>query len=379
MESPYSPFIEKLKSISEKKELFRITFSKPRQKGDLLNIKVSPYNEGDNILYQVNYIYKNKEEFKNFAVEDLWVVLSEVESRIMFLAAVQTAAGDFQLLQNKKSSKIILAKSQNKIEARRGHDKQKKYLISADRPYLKELGITSFSGNLLGNAQKKYRQINKYVETIHNLIKSDLPATFSIADMGCGKGYLSFALYDFLTSLGIDTTLIGYEIREDIVEKSNKAAKVCGFNKLFFETGDIQNIDIQNIDMVIALHACDIATDMAIHKGINADAKYIVVSPCCQKQLRKDMEEPSNLSPMLKHGIFKERMAEMLTDAIRSLFLESHGYDTKVFEFISSEHTSKNLMITAVKGQGNKFALKHIESLKAQFGVKHHYLEDIIN
>jgi hypothetical protein len=130
--------------------------------------------------------------------------------------------------------------------------------------------------------------------------------------------------------------------------------------------------------MVIALHACDIATDMAIQKGIKADAKYIVVSPCCQKQLRKDMEEPSNLSPMLKHGIFKERMAEMLTDAIRSLLLESHGYDTRVFEFISSEHTSKNIMITAVKGQGNKFALKHIENLKAQFGVKHHYLEDII-
>jgi SAM-dependent methyltransferase len=376
MENTISQLISILKTYTENGNLFKITFSKPRGKESEKSFKLDPFESKEGVLYQLKSVYATKEEVKNYEIEDLWVLIEDILVNKMFFANVFCEEGDFQILQNKKSEKIIRSSQKTSIKST-PHNRKKQYLIQQDRPYLIELGISSFSGNVFNHSQNKYRQINKFVEIVMNLLKDE--SKLSIADMGCGKGYLSFALYDYLTSKGIKTSFTGYEIREDIVYKANAAAEKCGFDGLKFETEDIQNINLKDIDLVIALHACDVATDIAISKGIKANAKYIIVSPCCQKQVRKDMDEPSSLTPMLKHGILKERMAEMLTDSIRALLLEANGYDTKVFEFISSEHTGKNLMIVAEKGQGNKNAIKHIENLKSQFGVKQHFLEDLLS
>ncbi|HPK09457.1 MAG TPA: SAM-dependent methyltransferase [Saprospiraceae bacterium] len=369
--------LAKLKEVLEAGISIKMSFSKPRNNGELKKINIDPYLSDGEIKYQMRYTYATKDEVRNIDKNEIVGVVDNIVNEIMYNALFQSVEGDFQILQNKKNFKIIPSKTATKIDPRDSHDRKKNYLIRPDRKYLALLGISSESGNVFNHTQKKFRQINKYVELLSKMIDSSTKS-LKVADMGCGKGYLSFALYDYLTSEGVQCELTGYEIREDIVNTSNEVARTVGYDQLTFETKDIQNVVLEDVDMVIALHACDTATDMAIAKGIAADAKYIVVAPCCQKQVRRDMTVTEELRPMLKHGIFQERVAEMATDAIRALLLESRGYDVKVFEFISSEHTGKNIMITAVKGQGNKKALHQIDSLKQLLGVKEHELESLL-
>ena len=369
--------LAKLKEVLEAGISIKMSFSKPRNNGELKKINIDPYLSDGEIKYQMRYTYATKDEVRNIDKNEIVGVVDNIVNEIMYNALFQSVEGDFQILQNKKNFKIIPSKTATKIDPRDSHDRKKNYLIRPDRKYLALLGISSESGNVFNHTQKKFRQINKYVELLSKMIDSSTKS-LKVADMGCGKGYLSFALYDYLTSEGVQCELTGYEIREDIVNTSNEVARTVGYDQLTFETKDIQNVVLEDVDMVIALHACDTATDMAIAKGIAADAKYIVVAPCSQKQVRRDMTVTEELRPMLKHGIFQERVAEMATDAIRALLLESRGYDVKVFEFISSEHTGKNIMITAVKGQGNKKALHQIDSLKQLLGVKEHELESLL-
>jgi len=219
------------------------------------------------------------------------------------------------------------------------------------------------------------------VELLSNLIKGDT-AISSILDMGSGKGYLTFSLHDYLSKqLNTEINTKGIEIREDLVQKCNAIARKHQMKGLSFQLGNIEDFEVKKAHVVIALHACDIATDMAIAKGIKAQAKYIVVAPCCHKQIRKAMQKSdSKLNPLLKYGILKERQAEMITDTIRSLLLESQGYEVNVFEFISSEHTGKNIMLTAKKiNRNDGSALEKVKDLKNEFGIDHHYLEKLLN
>jgi hypothetical protein len=215
---------------------------------------------------------------------------------------------------------------------------------------------------------------------VDNLLK-DVPeeSMLSIADMGSGKGYLTFALYDYLTNIRkIRCRITGYDVRPDIIGLCYNVAVNQGFVGLTFQQKDIDQVDMTGIDMVIALHACDIATDMAIAKGIQGDAKYIIVAPCCHHQIRKDMKHDNVMSPMLQHGILEERQAEIITDGIRALIMEAYGYQTKVFEFISTEHTPKNLMITGKKTKPDPTAMAKVEAIKSFFGIPYHYLEKLL-
>jgi len=197
--------------------------------------------------------------------------------------------------------------------------------------------------------------------------------------MGSGKGYLTFALYDHLrNNKKVEASMVGIELRPKLVDFCNELAQSTGFEKLQFLAQDIEEYKAEKIDMLIALHACDIATDIAIAKGIKAGASTIVVAPCCHKQIRKEMQCETALQSVLKHGILEERQAELLTDGIRALLLEAHGYKTKVFEFISTEHTPKNLMITATKAPARPEALEQIAKIKADFGIGYHYLERLL-
>ena len=264
------------------------------------------------------------------------------------------------------------------------HDKQKARFISADSPYLKSLGVSSENGLVKAKMNAKYKQINKFIEII-DTFKLDLKKLdwIKVADMGAGKGYLSFALYDYLTNrLQKKTTFEAVELRENLVKLGNDIASETEFNGLQFIESDIQSYKTKSIDILIALHACDTATDDAIQKGIEANASLIVCSPCCHKQVRNDMDSNAQTKHIIKHGILMERQAEILTDSIRALILQYFGYKTDVIEFISAEHTSKNLMITAVKDKSIELhsteILDEIKKLKSLFGIKRQELERML-
>ncbi len=269
------------------------------------------------------------------------------------------------------------------------HDKPKQRKIEAQgNSYLHELGITDAEGKVYKNTQDKYRQINHYIEILSSLLK-DLPERpqTTIVDMGAGKGYLTFALYDYLNNvLHKPTQITGVEFRKDLVDLCNVIAQKSGFDGLRFEEGTIENYIPKNeLNVLIALHACDTATDEAIYQGIKAGADLIVVAPCCHKQIRREMEKhkaKNELDFLMKHGIFLERQAEMVTDGLRALILEYHGYATKVFEFVSDAHTPKNVLIVGEKrkkGTPDQAAiLKKIQTSKMYFGIGYHQLEVLL-
>jgi len=268
------------------------------------------------------------------------------------------------------------------------HDKNKNRLISAnDKNYLAALNITDSAGNVFKSAQDKYKQINHYVEILSSLIK-EIPndGTLKVVDMGSGKGYLTFALYDYLQNvLNLKPEIVGVEFREDLVTLCNKIAADASFSKLNFVEGTIESYESAGTDILIALHACDTATDDAIFKGIKANAELIVVAPCCHKQIRREIEKnkiPNDVDFLTKYGIFLERQAEMVTDGIRAMILEYAGYKTKVFEFISDAHTPKNVMIVGIKNhrstQDKEQILKKIKDAKAYFGIGYHHLERML-
>jgi len=265
------------------------------------------------------------------------------------------------------------------------HNREKQRLLDPAAPWLHALGITSAKGEVLANAQDKWRQINKYLEIIQGLLRQQpLPQEAHIADMGSGKGYLTFALYDFLQRQpGLVPHITGIELRPNLVDFCNKTAQQAGFQHLHFVAQDIRDYQPPQLDMPIALHACDTATDLALVTGIRQTAKIIVVAPCCHQQIRKAMDTRNELAPVLRHGILEERQIEIVTDGIRALLLEAEGYSTYIFEFISTEHTAKNMMITALRAprktaDERMAALKKAAALKAGFEIGEHYLEGLL-
>ena len=260
------------------------------------------------------------------------------------------------------------------------HNREKNYIVPLSASFLKGLGIVDNNGNLRSVGASKYRQINKFVEIIDSLIPEswrqgkNVP---KVVDFGSGKSYLTFAVYYYFTqTLGIRCSVTGVELREELVAASNRLAEECHYTDLRFIGGAIGSFEAGQVDMVIALHACDTATDDAILFSCRVGAKVVLLAPCCHKYVRKSMMIPPALQPVFKHGILEERLAESLTDGLRALFFELHGYKTKVFEFISSEHTAKNVMITG-RFLNRKFkeTSSQIDGIKAQFGIVDFYLD----
>jgi SAM-dependent methyltransferase len=227
----------------------------------------------------------------------------------------------------------------------------------------------------------KFKQINRFVELLAPLVKdAPLPPDrpVEVADMGCGKGYLTFAAWQHLRDVARRPAQVrGIELRTELVELCNRTARECGCGGLEFAAGTIADTPAAKLDILIALHACDTATDDAIAKGIAAGAALIVVAPCCHQELSPQLTAPAVLAPALRHGIFHERQAEFVTDALRTLLLEWAGYDTQAFEFISTEHTAKNLMIAAVRRTpppDREAAAARVRDLAAFYGVRRQHL-----
>lgn len=282
-----------------------------------------------------------------------------------------------------KAPKLKRSAPSSKAGPDLSHDREKQRPVPADRPWLRALGVTDEKGEVLKSAGDKFRQINRYVELLTPVLDA-LPKGRApkIVDMGAGKGYLTFAVADYARrALGREAEVVGVEYRRDLTELCNKVAGEAGLEGLSFVPGTIADYDAAGADVLIALHACDTATDDAIGKGIAAGASAIVVAPCCHKQIRREMEAANIESPLefaTRHGIFLERQAEMVTDAMRALILEHFGYEVKAAEFISDQHTPKNVMLIATKrGQGDKRALDRLRAAKATFGIRRHYLETV--
>ncbi|MGA0232008.1 MAG: class I SAM-dependent methyltransferase [Saprospiraceae bacterium] len=331
--------------------------------------------------------YETNDITKNFEVDKIDRVLNDLLTKDFFQAILSTTHKEYHLSQkaNKANWKLTIKEAKLYRVPERSHDKTKNRLIKADKnAYLHGLEISTQDGNIRKDKQDKYRQINKFIELIDNVLKPDeMKQPYRIVDMGAGKGYLSFALYDHLSNnLDIDLSLEAIELRGHLVRNGNELARAVGFDGLVFKEGAIENTPLKDIDMVIALHACDTATDDAIFRGIKSGAEVIVCSPCCHKQVRKQMEANEALSVITKHGILKERQAEIVTDTIRALMLEAYGYQTRVMEFIATDHTPKNLLITAVKktrsGLPIQKYLDKVEALKKQFGIEKQQLQQLL-
>ena len=335
------------------------------------------------------YRYKTRDIVKNYTANEGIGKVHDFLNQQFYVATLFTTAFDLSF-ENLFDKKFNLRKNAATIAAvpSADHDRNKNRLISSnDKPYLTELKITDDTGKVLANSQDKYKQINHYIEILSSLIK-EIPEMESVkvVDMGSGKGYLTFALYDYLTNvLKINSQVTGAEFRPELVELCNKIAKNTGFQNLVFEQGTIEKYVAKEINILIALHACDTATDEAIFKGITTNADLIVVAPCCHKQIRRQIEAAktgNDLDFLIKYGIFLERQAEMVTDGIRAMILEYFGYKTKVFEFISDAHTPKNVMIVGTRDKKvqlrDEKILQKIKDAKSYFGIEYHHLEKLM-
>lgn len=268
------------------------------------------------------------------------------------------------------------------------HDKSKQRLISAaGNVYLQDLGVVSASGQVKSTMQDKFRQINKFVEIMDPILRdAQLRPNFRIVDMGSGKGYLTFALSDYLRSRDLQCRVTGVELRPHLVDFCNDLARKCSMDHLDFIASKIEDLDLDALDVLIALHACDTATDDALYQGLKAGSRLIVCAPCCHKQIRKQISPQGPLAQIAKFGILEERQAELLTDGIRALILEAYGYKTKVFEFISTEHTPKNVLIVASLDPKLKAPYEQpladkwaeVQAIKQIHGIQSHYLEKLL-
>lgn len=372
-------FKEFIIGLMEAESPFKITFSKPRhQNKEVVNVYLKPAVIKNQIQYSLTFRHKHKDEVKNYVREQVPDVLDHLLGNMFLIATLFTTEEEWVLLQSKKG-KASLQKRKNlsPVAIDTSHDRQKARPVPALTGWLQLLGLAGEDGRIFDKSQDKYRQINKYIEIIGSLLAGVTDdRIYQISDMGSGKGYLTFALYDFLVNTKkLRVKMTGYELNEDLVGLCYNVAAKEGFVGLTFQQKSIEQANVAGVDMVIALHACDTATDMAIAKAIQAGATYIVVSPCCHKQIRGVMHHENILSPVLKHGILEERQAEILTDGLRALIMEAYGYKTQVFEFISNEHTGKNLMITGVKGTPDPAARVKADELMKFFGIEYHALD----
>lgn len=268
---------------------------------------------------------------------------------------LQTAEADYQVLVDKKGQATVLRRGATKQSAELAHNRKKKYLLEEGTPvpFLVELGVMNAQGKVLNQKYDKFRQINRYLEMIDDIVpylRKD--RRLRIVDFGCGKSYLTFALYHYLVhERKLEADIVGLDLKEDVIAHCSGLAERFGYSGLTFQVGDISRYeDVQQADMVVTLHACDTATDAALEKAVRWKADVILSVPCCQHELNRQVKNEL-LSPMLSHGIIKERFSALATDSIRAHLLELLGYKAQLLEFIELEHTPKNLLIRAVRQQ----------------------------
>ncbi len=375
-----------LKLISESidnQKFVKLIFSKPSGKSsDLKNIYARKIHLKSKDVLSCTFRYNTNDQVKNYTISKGLENIEKWIDREFHIATLITTTSDITFKRNKHGIHMIEKKSSHILPSRESirHNKSKKRFLDLDRSFLYHLGVTDKEGRLIPSKADKYRQIDKYLEIIDALVHDySFGSTIQIVDMGSGKGYLTFALYDYLTNiLKKEVMVFGIESRDELVNFCNEKAEICGFEQLYFQASTIEEFAFPNIDILIALHACDTATDDAIAFGIRSNASIIITAPCCHKQIRQQVKGKKINNSILRHGIFKERQYEMVTDTIRSLMMEKHQFSTKIFEFISNEHTRKNIMLVGTKSQKNaniELIDEEINAIKSEYQIDFHYLE----
>ena len=336
---------------------------------------------------------------KNLPVDEGLALLRTQVGVVFRNAHLLTPGEEAQLVFGKRGTAALnIAKSSAAEAAAQrlaagAHDREKQRWIAINQPFLTALGVTTAQHQLVPAMARKWRQINKFVEVFAHALQGSRLAdakTVTVADFGAGRGYLTFAIHDWLRHThGVNAQVTGVELRPELVAEAQATIAQLGLTGLKFEAGNIMSAETGAVrdaqpgamNVMIALHACDTATDHAIHLGLKAGADIILCSPCCHKQIRPQLLSPHPLRPVFQHGIHAEQQAEMLTDSLRALLLEASGYDTQVFEFIALEHTRKNKMILAVKRKNMlpaDAALAQIAELKRYFGIREQALETLL-
>lgn len=376
-----------IKSIKDK-SIIQLRLAHKRDKSQeckLVLVKYVILKSGEMLSFV--YRYDTKDITKNKPIDEGIAHIEELLSSQFYQAELELSSMQYYLtiFPNESSKLRSKVKASCNESVSHTHDHEKKRMITAqDNVYLKELGVLTSSFIVKNKMQDKFKQINKYVEIIHDILKkTKLPENPHIVDMGSGKGYLTFALYDYFKNIRKEPVQItGVEIRKELVKMCNNLAAKVSYDQLNFIDDAIQNTRFDRLDFLIALHACDTATDDAIFHGIQSQSKLIVCAPCCHKQVRKNLHPTSILSEITQHGILKERQAEILTDTIRAKVLEAFGYDTRVFEFISTSHTPKNVLIVAslreFNDQPDPKIVQEINALKELFGLHYQHLEKLV-
>jgi len=334
------------------------------------------------------YRYATQDITKNHPEEEGVELVRDLLGADFRGAHLYTTAQDLQISFGKRG-KVKLGRGEpsraQDVASTQAHDRPKERVVDPSRPFLQGLGVTHQGHRIVPAMARKWKQINRFVEIFGQAIaSSDLAgrSKIRVVDFGSGKGYLTFAIHDHLRStLGVDAQVTGVELREDLVSFCNDLAERLGLDGLDFRIGDVRHAPPEPMDALIALHACDTATDLALHLGITSGASVILSSPCCHKEIRRQIESPEILRPMLKFGVHLGQEADMVTDAIRALLLEAHGYRVRILEFVSLEHTSKNKMILAVRDTPStprEDALDEIEQLKTYYGIERQTLETLL-
>ncbi len=335
--------------------------------------------------------YTTRDITKNYTVAESLNLVREWAGAHFHHLHFMTQTLDAQLRFSKKGKPWFHARTRRPdapgpTPVSAAHNREKHRYLSLQRPFLSHLGITNARGELVASMARKWKQINKFIEVLDHALRSCALADqvhLRVWDFGAGKAYLTFALYDYLRhSLNREVDMTGVELRTDLVNDGNRLAKQIKYEGLHFSQGDVHDTPVDALDIMVALHACDTATDIAIYKGIQSGAKMIVCAPCCHRQIRPQLLSPHPLRPILQHGIHLGQQAEMVTDTLRALLLEACGYQTQVFEFISLEHTAKNKMILAVKrptSTRSQTALAEVQAIKDFYGLKEHALEQLLS
>jgi len=378
-------YLNRIFSSAEQGVMVKMTLSKPADKHDeLRNVYVKPVIIKGKRLFTFTYRYVRRDEVKNYDAMQMMEVLKEMIPSRFLNVVLFTLDEDLALLVSTKAKVTIQAKMiQECREQNLEHDRQKARLINPANPWWYQLRLTTREGKITADMQHKFKQVCKYAEIVESLLKPmKFDGTVHVADMGAGKGYLTFALYELMTQrLHLDVDVKGVEIRPDLVLKINEIIKSADLKGMEFVESSIDAYRPKQLDVLIALHACDTATDDAIAKGIRAGAELIVCAPCCHKQIRGEMERSGVTDAITRYGIFMERQAVMITDTLRALIMEYYGYKTQVMEFIEMEHTPKNVLLVGRKTgkvPDRLMISKAIGDLKQRYGIRNHYLETIL-
>ena len=351
------------------------TLSNPKNKDDVKKIKVRPLMKKDTLIFQCE-LFKNNQAFhENYDATEIVDVLTKYMEDFKQLQ-LETKRYYATALVSKKGKSTIKKKVQSGPvkEVNLSHNREKKYILQEGVrvPFLQDLGVMTSDGNIVRTKFDKFRQINRFLEFVEDILPQlNKDKEVTILDFGCGKSYLTFAMYYYLHELkNYDVRIIGLDLKKEVIKHCNELSKKYGYEKLKFLEGNIADYTgVDEVDMVVTLHACNTATDFALDKAVGWNAKVILSVPCCQHELNEQIENEL-LAPIFKYGLIKERMAALITDAMRAEYLEGQGYETQILEFIDMEHTPKNILIRAVKTGKKKANGESIKALEEFFHVE---------